>query len=82
MNGTVACAFKTNDMIFGIQRFMAAMTRYLTLYPGDVIWMGTDGPPEHIRPGDLVRIEMRDAGGRSVFGAIEQRVIRYAGPPA
>jgi len=28
--------------------------------------------------GDTVRIEMRDATGRSVFGAIEQRVERYA----
>ena len=30
--------------------------------------------------GDSVRIEMRDAGGASVFGAIEQRVERYARP--
>ena len=27
-----------------------------------------------LRFGDKVRIEMRDAGGRSIFGAIEQRV--------
>jgi fumarylacetoacetate (FAA) hydrolase len=31
-----------------------------------------------LRFGDTVRIEMRDATGRSVFGAIEQRVERYA----
>lgn len=28
--------------------------------------------------GDRVRIEMRDAEGRSIFGAIEQDVVRYA----
>jgi fumarylacetoacetate (FAA) hydrolase len=28
--------------------------------------------------GDTVRIEMRDAQGRSIFGAIEQEVVRYA----
>jgi fumarylacetoacetate (FAA) hydrolase len=28
--------------------------------------------------GDKVRIEMRDAEGRSIFGAIEQDVVRYA----
>jgi fumarylacetoacetate (FAA) hydrolase len=28
--------------------------------------------------GDTVRIEMRDARGRSIFGAIEQAVVRYA----
>ena len=30
--------------------------------------------------GDVVRIEMRDAAGHSIFGAIEQRVEPYAGP--
>jgi fumarylacetoacetate (FAA) hydrolase len=30
--------------------------------------------------GDRVRIEMRDASGRSIFGAIEQTVSRYEGP--
>ncbi len=30
-------------MLFGISTFISRMTRYLTLYPGDVIWMGTDG---------------------------------------
>ena len=30
-----------------------------------------------LRFGDTVRIEMRDAEGRSIFGAIEQRVERY-----
>ena len=28
--------------------------------------------------GDRVRIEMLDAAGRSIFGAIEQEVVRYA----
>jgi fumarylacetoacetate (FAA) hydrolase len=30
-----------------------------------------------LRFGDTVRLEMRDAQGASVFGAIEQRVVRY-----
>lgn len=33
-----------------------------------------------MRFGDRVRIEMVDGGGQSVFGAIDQRVVRYAGP--
>lgn len=32
--------------------------------------------------GDVVRIEMTDAAGRSVFGAIEQRVVPFAGTSA
>jgi fumarylacetoacetate (FAA) hydrolase len=29
--------------------------------------------------GDRIRIEMLDASGRSIFGAIDQKVVRYAG---
>ena len=32
-----------------------------------------------LRFGDSVRIEMQDAAGRSIFGAIEQSVERYSG---
>jgi len=30
--------------------------------------------------GDRIRIEMRDAKGHSIFGAIDQQVVRYDGP--
>ena len=43
VNGVVTTHYKTNDMLFGIATFISTMTRYLTLHPGDVIWMGTDG---------------------------------------
>jgi fumarylacetoacetate (FAA) hydrolase len=44
----------------------------------------TGGAPatEFLRFGDTVRIEMKDAGGHSVFGAIEQTVEAYARPAA
>ena len=32
---------------------------------------------EFMRYGDTVRIEMFDAAGKSIFGAIDQRVARY-----
>ncbi len=39
------------------------------------------GRPEtpYLRPGDRVRIEMTDAGGHTIFGAIEQRVEHFGG---
>jgi len=39
-----------------------------------------EGQPEtpFLRFGDHVRIEMRDAAGRSIFGAIDQKVARYS----
>jgi fumarylacetoacetate (FAA) hydrolase len=41
-----------------------------------------EGAPKtpFMRFGDRVRIEMLDAAGVSIFGAIEQRVVRYDGP--
>ena len=33
---------------------------------------------EFLKFGDRVRIEMPDADGRSIFGAIDQKVARYA----
>jgi fumarylacetoacetate (FAA) hydrolase len=35
---------------------------------------GTTSTP-FLSPGDQVKIEMRDANGRSIFGAIDQRVV-------
>src|SRR6516162_2773187 len=43
LNGKETLRFRTNDMIFGVAKYISTMSRYLTLYPGDVIWMGTDG---------------------------------------
>jgi fumarylacetoacetate (FAA) hydrolase len=38
-----------------------------------------DGAPRtpFMKPGDTIRIEMKGRDGKSVFGAIEQDVVRY-----
>jgi fumarylacetoacetate (FAA) hydrolase len=38
-----------------------------------------EGEPKtpFLKLGDRVRIEMPDVGGRSIFGAIDQEVVRY-----
>ena len=62
VNGREDLRFKTNDMIFDIPTYIEAMTRYLTLYPGDVIWMGTDGTSPDLRHGDVVEVELTGLG--------------------
>ena len=62
LNGTEVSRFKTNDMIFGIAEYISVMTRYLTLYPGDVIWMGTDDPTLDMVVGDTVEIGIDGIG--------------------
>ena len=62
VNGKEDLRFKTNDMIFGIAHYIAAMTKYVTLYPGDVIWMGTDGTSPDLVHGDVVEVELTGIG--------------------
>ncbi|MQF84761.1 MAG: DUF2437 domain-containing protein [SAR202 cluster bacterium] len=62
INNEIKDDFKTNDMIFGISDYLCKMTKYLTLYPGDVIWMGTDEVPQNIKDGDIVEIEITGIG--------------------
>ena len=47
----------------------------------ETIWHGTPRTP-WLSFGDRVRIEMQDAAGRSIFGTIEQEVVRYSPPVA
>jgi 2-keto-4-pentenoate hydratase/2-oxohepta-3-ene-1,7-dioic acid hydratase in catechol pathway len=62
LNGKKVCEFQTNAMVFGIATFISAMTQYLTLYPGDVIWMGSDSPNLDMVAGDTVAIEITGIG--------------------
>jgi 2-keto-4-pentenoate hydratase/2-oxohepta-3-ene-1,7-dioic acid hydratase in catechol pathway len=54
--------FKTNNMIFDAPTYIAEVSKYCTIEPGDVMWMGTDGVPENIKPGDTVEIEISGIG--------------------
>jgi 2-keto-4-pentenoate hydratase/2-oxohepta-3-ene-1,7-dioic acid hydratase in catechol pathway len=62
LNGTETLRFHTSHMLFGIAKFISTMTRYLTLHPGDVIWMGTDGTSPDLKPGDVVEIDLTGIG--------------------
>ncbi len=62
LNGAETLRFRTDDMLFGIARYISTMTRYLTLHPGDVIWMGTDGASPDLKPGDIVEIDITGIG--------------------
>ncbi len=62
LTGEVRTSFRTNDMLFSIQHFISTMTRYLPLYPGDVIWMGTDGSSPNLKAGDVVEVEITGIG--------------------
>lgn len=62
LNGKEVSRFKTDDMVFGIAETIEAITRYITLAQGDVIWMGTDDPTLDMVAGDEVEIELTGLG--------------------
>jgi 2-keto-4-pentenoate hydratase/2-oxohepta-3-ene-1,7-dioic acid hydratase in catechol pathway len=62
LNGAVTESFKTNNMIFDAPTYIAEVSKYCTIEPGDVMWMGTDGIPANMKPGDVCEIEISGIG--------------------
>jgi len=62
LNGEVTETFKTNNMIFDAPTYISEVSKYCTIYPGDVMWMGTDGVPANMKVGDVCEIEITGIG--------------------
>ena len=62
VNDRQVIEFPTNRMIFGVVDYLVEITRYITLQPGDVLWMGTEGHADPIKAGDTVDIEITGIG--------------------
>lgn len=62
LNGEEVSRFATNSMIFDVARYLSAISRYLTLHPGDVIWMGAEAPSLDMKAGDVVEVEIDQIG--------------------
>lgn len=71
VNGKLASSYHTGGMIFSVAQYLARMSRYLTLHPGDVVWFGCDGPTlPALQPGDLVEV------ANEAIGILANRVVR------
>jgi len=62
LNGKFISKYSMSGAIFGVRQFISRMSQYMTLYPGDVLWMGTDGAPENMKDGDVCEIEIDGIG--------------------
>jgi 2-keto-4-pentenoate hydratase/2-oxohepta-3-ene-1,7-dioic acid hydratase in catechol pathway len=62
VNGAETTRFHTNAMLFGVATYISTMSRYVTLRPGDIIWMGTDGTSPDLKAGDTVEIDITGIG--------------------
>jgi len=61
-NGTVWEDFSSADQIWDTATWIQELSRYTTLYPGDVLWMGTQGADGDMVPGDTIEVEISDIG--------------------
>ena len=62
LNGQEVDKFATANMIHDVEQYIAEVSRYCTLVPGDVMWMGTDGSPRNMKVGDVCEIDITGIG--------------------
>ncbi len=62
VNGEVRQSERTRDLIFDVAAIVSYVSRYVTLLPGDVIFMGTPGTTRTMRPDDVVEVELEGVG--------------------
>ncbi|PBC43506.1 2-keto-4-pentenoate hydratase [Rhodococcus sp. ACPA4] len=61
VNGEVRAEFSTGAMIFDPYDYLVELSKYVTVSPGDVLWMGTDAMVA-MAPGDTVDISISGIG--------------------
>ena len=72
INGKLEHSFPTANMLFSPGEVISDVSRYNTLSPGDVVWLGTDEVPKAVKPGDLIEIEITG------IGVLRNRVVAEA----
>ena len=61
-NGKVVQETTTDLLIFDINNIVSYTSRYITLEPGDVIFTGTPGTTQAMKPGDTLEVEIVGVG--------------------
>ena len=61
-NGKVNEDFTSAEQIWDTATWIMEMSKYTTLHPGDVLWMGTQGADGDMFPGDTIEVEISDIG--------------------
>ena len=61
-NGKVVQEATTDMLIFSIDNIVSYISRYVTLEPGDVIFTGTPGTTQAMKPGDTYEVEIDGIG--------------------
>ncbi len=62
LNGEVRQSESSKDLIFSIETIVSYASRYITFFPGDVIFTGTPGTTDAMVPGDVIEVEVEGVG--------------------
>jgi 2-keto-4-pentenoate hydratase/2-oxohepta-3-ene-1,7-dioic acid hydratase in catechol pathway len=62
LNGKVVQESTTDLLIFSIDTIVSYVSRYVTLEAGDVIFTGTPGTTQAMKPGDTYEVEIKGVG--------------------
>ena len=62
LNGQIKQQQRTSDLFFDVHELVSFASRFVTLYPGDVIYTGAPGKTSPMKSGDLVEVEIEGIG--------------------
>jgi len=69
LNGNVMQKENTSNMIFNVKEIISYVSKYFTLYPGDIIFTGTPSgvghfrePPVYLKKGDKLEVTIEKIG--------------------
>jgi len=62
LNGETMQDQSSIDQIHNVHAILSFVSRYVTLFPGDIIYTGTPGATAPMKPGDVVEIEVEGVG--------------------
>jgi 2-keto-4-pentenoate hydratase/2-oxohepta-3-ene-1,7-dioic acid hydratase in catechol pathway len=71
VNGKIVCEFNTHEAVWNLATCISRTSRYVTFYPGDVVWLGCDGACEpDLVAGDVVEID------NVAIGVLRNSIVR------
>ena len=62
LNGELKQQDSTENCVFSIQKVLSYISRYMTLFPGDIVTTGTPKGIAPMQPGDTVVVEIEGLG--------------------
>jgi 2-keto-4-pentenoate hydratase/2-oxohepta-3-ene-1,7-dioic acid hydratase in catechol pathway len=62
VNGEVRQKESSKDLLYNVDEIVSYISRYVTLLPGDIIFTGTPGSTQAMKPGDVVEVEIEGIG--------------------